>query len=200
MQAEEPMPEWVLPELPRSTTSRIIRGLSPIEAGAARAIPAPTPTTTTSTSSGTKHDSVDTYEMTRSACDTMEAIHSAAVGNPPTMNNTPPPTTCPTPVDLTMTPTSRNPSSLTHLRTLHRVTRLDDKLGATPTAGASETTLKSRGPHLDLQPESSPSAGESLIPTQDLPGHVRAILEPLPPGWVQGQGFTKGLHPSADVF
>ena len=200
MQADEPTPKWVLPELPRSKTSRIIRGLSPIEAGAARAIPAPTPTTTTSTSSGTKHDSVDNYETTRSACDTMEAIHSAAMENPPTMNNT-------STDDMPNTggphhdaDVDSQPFILDSPSNTASSTRLDNKLGATPTAGASGTTIQSRGPQLDLQPESSPSAGESVIPTQDLPGHVRAILEPLPPGWVQGQGFTKGLHPSADVF
>ena len=93
------------------------------------------------------------------------------------------------------------PSVLDPPSTSRTRTRFNDKLGATSkTTGASEATLQSRGPHLDLENELPLSAGESPIPTQELPGHVRAILEPLPPGWVQGQGFTKGLHPSADVF
>ena len=34
-----------------------------------------------------------------------------------------------------------------------------------------------------------------------LPEHdATALLEPLPPGWVQTQHFTTGLHPSEDVF
>ena len=36
-EVSQPKPEWTLPQLP--TASRIIRGLTPIEAGAARAIP-----------------------------------------------------------------------------------------------------------------------------------------------------------------
>ena len=51
-------------------------------------------------------------------------------------------------------------------------TKLDDNTGATPT----------------------------MTTGADLPGRPRDILEPLPPGWVQGHGFTKGLHPSDDVF
>ena len=34
------------------------------------------------------------------------------------------------------------------------------------------------------------------LPHEAVPAH----LEPLPPGWVQNDTFTKGLHPSADVF
>ena len=43
--APKPKPEWVLPQLSKAKTSRIIRGLDPIEAGAARAIPTTSATT-----------------------------------------------------------------------------------------------------------------------------------------------------------
>ena len=52
-----------------------------------------------------------------------------------------------------------------------------------PTTGAEETTLS--GHDHDLEPGLQ---------------EVQAILQPLPPGWAQGQRFSRGLHPSTDVF
>ena len=38
-------------------------------------------------------------------------------------------------------------------------------------------------------------------PAPALPEHdIRTFLQPLPPGWVQNQGFSVGLHPTTDVF
>ena len=154
--ATDQEPEWVLPQLPRSTTSRIIRGISPIEAGAARAIPAPKPLTTTD-------DMPDT-------------------GGPPP--------------DADMFPQTAVPSSSSNTACAN----WDYNLGETPTAGANDIELQDCGFHSNVQTDFTLSAGETLIPAQDLQDYVRPILEPLPPGWVHGQGFVQGLHPSADVF
>ena len=44
-----------------------------------------------------------------------------------------------------------------------------------------------------------PGTAPELSPA--LPEHdIRTFLQPLPPGWVQGQGFSVGLHPTTDVF
>ena len=72
--------------------------------------------------------------------------------------------------------------------------------GTTPTpTGAVDTTMHNIDPGLetDLQP----TAGQSPTTMRELPDHdILTILQHLPPGWVQGQGFTEGLHPSTDVF
>ena len=79
-------------------------------------------------------------------------------------------------------------------------------MGMTPrSTGASEDdTPQSRGPHFDFEVALPAPTGEALESSQSAcepPGQdMRAMLEPLPPGWVQGQGFIKGLRPSADVF
>ena len=73
-----------------------------------------------------------------------------------------------------------------------------------PTGINKDDMPQSRGPRLDFEVVPPVSTGEPLETSRSAcepPGQdVRAFLELLPPGWVQNQGFTKGLHPSADVF
>ena len=76
----------------------------------------------------------------------------------------------------------------------------DALLGTTPTTtGAVETTIHGYGSGPETGPRST--AGQSAGTMRELPDHdIRTILQPLPPGWVQGQGFAEGLHPTTDVF
>ena len=73
-----------------------------------------------------------------------------------------------------------------------------------PTGINKDDMPQSRGPRLDLEVVPPVSTGEPLETSRSAcepPGQdMRAFLELLPPGWVQNQGFTKGLHASADVF
>ena len=67
------------------------------------------------------------------------------------------------------------------------------------TIGTVEPMQHDYSPDFDggLQPPpGSPPDTPWGLPDQDM----QAILQPLPPGWVHGQGFSKGLHPTTDVF
>ena len=180
-QAAETMPEWSLPQLPRFTTSRVIRGPTPIEAGAALAIPASAPTTTARPSETGQSSSTGKPPKPNSAF--MDDTINYGEPHPDLEADSLPPT-----VDSHPTTTTR--------------TTPGDKPGTSPTTtGASDTTLRCRGPDLNFEAELPVPAEKSPRPSQELPSQdFKTILEPLPPGWVPGQGFTKGLHPSADVF
>ena len=208
VKSANPEPEWVLPRLPRSATSGIIRGLSPIEAGAARAIPAAAPTTTPRISTDPR---------------VTKTTYSTTMGTPPEKIDAPDDNTSEnkgprdnfgastSPLVFGATATTGTGEAILHNRDP------DYGAGLPPTAGSSPMSAQEPLDR-DAQAVTIHPASKGETPTlnitstdyttrpsprtmRELPEHeVRATLQPLPPGWVLGQGFTEGLHPSTDVF
>ena len=155
---EETTPDWLIPKLPRPTPSRIIRGLSPIQAGAARAIPAPEhgPTMTTVQAGIPPNKELTTCTSNETLPpregDLPEVI--ASTGSAPELSGS---THIPCPAFLSFEPNTNNL----------------------------------------YQPDAVPPA----VSPAGLPdGDLHDVLRPLPPGWVQNQGFSLGLHPTDDVL
>ena len=166
---EEVTPEWALPHLTRPTPSRIIRGLSPIQAGAARAIPAPEPVKRHPTEKATALDYDTTYDSQRSQNSNDQEASQPIQESPPD-------------VCKLETPTLLN-SSGTPPDTDFDAGETNDADGH-----AQEEALQTLS---GMPPEPAPA-----LPEHD----IRTFLQPLPPGWVQNQGFSVGLHPTTDVF
>ena len=166
---EEVTPEWALPHLTRPTPSRIIRGLSPIQAGAARAIPAPEPVKRHPTEKTTAFDYDTTHDSQRSQNSNDQEASQPIQESPPD-------------VYKLETPTLLNSLGITP--------DTDFDAGETNDADghAQEEALQTLP---GMPPEPAPA-----LPEHD----IRTFLQPLPPGWVQNQGFSVGLHPTTDVF
>ena len=214
-------PEWTLPPT-KSRTSGVIRGLSPIEAGAARAIPASDrdpphqrcSVYSTEDRANTLPDRGETpkvLEHRDSVPDSRDLRHDVATATKET---------------YCILSEGGNPGPTSHAG--------DGEPGGDHTAGAipdvayppdelqkaTEVSLKGRPPdhvgtfeneacekgisrhHYNLElPTSTGETPEASQAPRQLPAHDdTSLLEPLPPGWVQTQHSSEGLHPSEDVF
>ena len=171
--------EWTLPRLAPTTRSRTIRGPTPIEAGAALAVPAPVQEPannghaeqTTLESAAASALAGETPGGTEHGCCKQNSQQKLRPGSTTTTRST--------------TTTALAGETPDPTNTIEDGT-LED--GNTQTDAAGDATFP------------TPRLLDELQQPREEPAEAPTHLAPLLPGWAHVETFTEGLHPSTDVF